>query len=113
MTLRLRYLPVFPGARAAASWPTQRFALALAFQEEFGPDRPWRYNVYGNIAAAQLVCQDVHQAFDSGLRGNVGTIGREILRQHAARKRNNPAARWLCAARRAPTPGRLCAGWWR
>src|SRR5207248_2911926 len=84
--------------------------LDAPVQEEFGPDRPWRYNVYGNIATDQLVCQDVHKACDSGLRGNVGTIGREILRQHAARKRNNPAAIWLCAARRAPTPGRLRAG---
>src|ERR1700733_926102 len=56
----------------------------LAVQKEFRPDRSRCNGVDCNLVSAKLVGEDVDEAFDTCLGGDVGTVGREVLREDAA-----------------------------
>src|SRR5438132_10077994 len=64
----------------------------LAIQEQIGACRSRRDRVHRDVAAAQLICQDRNEAFDSGLGGNIGSIGWEGLCQYAAGESDNASA---------------------
>src|SRR6187402_914317 len=81
-----------PGYVLRLAQPLQRIRLlevvylgfALALEEELGCHRPWGHGIHGNVAAAHLVGQHVHQSFYTGLRSDVGAVAGKALGQHAA-----------------------------
>src|ERR1700733_5900902 len=58
--------------------------FSLAVQEELRPYRSRCNGIDCNLVSAKLVGEDVDEAFDTCLGGDVGTVGREVLREDAA-----------------------------
>jgi hypothetical protein len=58
--------------------------FCLAIQEKFRPHRPRCNGVDRNLVSAKLVSEDVDEAFNARLGGDIGTIGGEALGEHAA-----------------------------
>src|ERR1700678_98904 len=66
--------------------------FSLAVQEEFGPNRSRCNRVDRNFVPAKLVGEDMDEAFDAGLGGDVGPVGGEVLREDAAGEGDDAAA---------------------
>src|ERR1700723_3070576 len=66
--------------------------FSLAVQEELRPYRSRCNGVDRNLVSAKLVGEDVDEAFDTCLGGDVGTVGREVLREDAAGEGDNTAS---------------------
>src|ERR1700722_8393602 len=63
----------------------------LAVQEELRPYRSRCNGVDCNLVSAKLVGEDVDEAFDACLGGDVRTVGGEVLREDAAGEGGDPA----------------------
>jgi hypothetical protein len=80
----------------------------LAAQEKFRPYRPRCDCVDRNFVSAKLVGEDMDEAFDACLGGDVGAVGGEVLGEDAAGEGDDAAT--LCDVLRRTNSLKIWAG---
>ena len=85
----------------------------LAVQKELRPYRSRCNGVDRDLVSAKLVGENMDEAFNACLGGDIGTVGGEVLGEDAAGEGDDPARLPQRAALPATGRGRFRAGSWR